>query len=449
MLVQRFYLNLVLRMVLILVTMVAQAFAIRDLLEEQLMFTFLVLTLFLVLQVVLMFSYLKKTNRKLTKFVLAIANQDFSIKFGKGEARTPHGELNQAFDRILSQYHSVYLEKESQTFLMFHLVKEIPAGILVLNQEGAVLVKNPSMERFLKLEEGQEGFYEKYIQTGVPGTYAHKLSSPGEQLNLSVTINEFLLLGRIHRVVLIQDISKEVNASEVDAIQRLLRILTHEIMNSLAPVQSLTETITMLMTDEKGRPMKQESLSQVNYNDILESVQAIQERTGGLDHFVNRFRTLTRLPDSLETTRVPVKDLFSAVSRLMHAELAGVEVLCEVDEEKLIIEADTVLLEQVLINLITNSISAMEHESAPQLNLKAYSRESHISVQVTDNGSGIPEEKLSDIFLPFYSTKEQASGIGLSFVKQILSLHNATIHVQSGVEEGSTFSMRFPIPDYR
>jgi signal transduction histidine kinase len=444
MLVKRFYLNLVLHMVLILATMSFQAFAIRDLVEGQHLFTFIVLSGFLVLQVVLLFRYLRKTNRQLTKFVLAIANQDFTLKFGKEKGKTPHKELNQAFNKIIAQYQSVYMEKESQTFLMHHLVKEIPAGIMVLNQDGGLLEKNQAIERLLKLEEGQPGFYEKIVKPGIPGTYHHKLSASGEQLDLSIHVSEFLLMNKLHKIVLVQDISKEVNAGEVDAIQRLLRILTHEIMNSLAPVQSLTETITMLMTDAEGRPREQESLSQRNYNDILESVQAIQERAGGLDRFVNRFRTLTRLPETLETEAVLVKDLFESVGKIMHAELDHVDLRTDLESENLEIRVDPALVEQVLINLINNSLTAMSTQPAPLLILKAKQSDAYITVQVVDNGSGIPEEKLSDIFMPFYSTKEQASGIGLSFVKQILRLHNASIHVRSAIGEGSTFSIRFP-----
>jgi signal transduction histidine kinase len=443
MLVKRFYLNLVLRMILILATMTFQAFAIVDMVEGQLMFTFIVLSGVLILQVVLLFHYLRRTNRNLTKFVLAIANEDFSLKFAKEKGKTPHKELNQAFNKIIEQYQSVYMEKESQSFLMQHLVKEIPAGIMVVNQEGDLIVKNHTMERFLKLEDGQPGFYEKILRADKPGANTYKLSASGEQLILSVTINEFPLLNKIHRIILVQDISKEVDAGEVDAIQRLLRILTHEIMNSLAPVQSLTETITMLMTDAEGRPREQESMSQSKFNDILESVQAIQERTGGLDHFVNRFRTLTRLPETLETKAVAIKDLFGSVSNIMHTQLMEVKLVLEVEHEEMKIEADSALMEQVLINLVTNSLTAMSATKHPCLILKAFHRNAHILIQVQDNGSGIPEEKLEDIFMPFYSTKEKASGIGLSFVKQVLLLHNANIQVHSSLGKGSTFSMRF------
>jgi signal transduction histidine kinase len=444
MLVKRFYLNLLIRMLLILATMSFLAFAIQNMLEGQLMFTFIVWSGVLILQVILLFRYLKHTNRLLTKFVLAIANQDFTQKFGQEKDRAAYQDLNQAFNKIIGQYQSVYMEKESQTFMMHHLVEKIPAGIMVLNQEGDSLVKNQAMEELLMLEEGRSGFYEQIVKPGIPGTYSYKLTSSGEQLNLSVNVSEFVLLNSIHKIILVQDISKEVTAGEVEAIQRLLRILTHEIMNSLAPVQSLTETITMLMTDAEGKPRDQDSLSQRNYNDILESVQAIQERAEGLDSFVHRFRTLTRLPEKLETETVRVKDLFESLAKMMQADLASVDFHTELESEDLEIRIDAALVEQVLINLINNSITAMAEQSSPRLELKAKKRDTYILVQVADNGTGIPSDRLTDIFTPFYSTKERASGIGLSFVKQILKLHNASIHVQSTVGEGSTFSIRFP-----
>ncbi len=413
--------------------------------KGQFLFTFIVLSGILVLQLVLLFRYLKKTNRQLTKFVLAIANQDFTLKFAGEKGKTDYRELNHAFNKIIAQYQSVYMEKESQSILMHHLVKEIPAGIIIINEEGDLLVKNKAFEDLLSMEDGPSDLYEKVLKLKIPGTYSHKLFSSGEQLNLSLTVKEFLLLNKLHRVILVQDISKEVDAGGVDAIQRLLRILTHEIMNSLAPVQSLTETITMLMTDAEGQPKEQGSLSQHNYKDILESVQAIHERAGGLDHFVNRFRTLTRLPETLETKPVLLKDLFRSVCKIMDADLALIDVRQELESEDLQIRVDAALIEQVLINLVTNSLTAMSAQKAPLLFLKAFHGDVCLTVQVVDNGSGIPPEKLADIFMPLYSTKAQASGIGLSFVKQILRLHNASIHVQSTPGQGSTFTIRFPL----
>jgi len=440
-------------MLFILITMVFLAYAFVNLLEEQLLFTFLAISGILIIQLILLFSYLKKSNRLLSRFVLAISNQDFTMKFSKDSPDTKEKNLKQAFNSLIDQYHSISMEKESQTFLIHHLLQVIPAGIMIADQEGKLLLKNRAMEDLLALEgvtslmelkKMHADFYARFLDSGVAGTYIYEHHTGGGQKKLSVSLSSFLLLNKEHRLIQIQDISKEVDAGQIEAIQRLLRILTHEIMNSLAPINSLSETVTMLLSDREGQALAQEELSRKNYKDVLESVEAIKERAEGLDHFVNKFRTLTRLPESLETKTILVKDLFESVCRIMKSQLENVEVNVEVDPEEIIISADATLIEQVLINLVNNSLTAMAITGHPELNLKAFREDDHILVRILDNGTGIPQEKLSDIFMPFYSTKEKASGIGLSFVKQILRLHNASILVQSVEQKGSIFTIKFP-----
>ncbi len=450
MLLKRFYINLVIRLLLILITMVFQAFALKNLIEAQLLFTFIVLSGILLLQVLLLFRYVRKTNRLLTKLVLSVANLDFSQTLSK--TNNSHRELKDALNKLIGQYQSIYMEKESQNFLIHHLVQVIPAGILLIDQNDQILLSNKAVRGFIdvkalntmeEIRKREPGLYQKIQKPATAGTFIHEMLQGGELKKLSVSVTEFMLLKKNHRIILVQDISKEVEAGEMDAMQRLLRILTHEIMNSLTPVHTLTETIAMLMTDEDGRPKKQDKLSQQNFNDILESVLAIQERTGGLDHFVSRFRTLTRMPETLDKITVPVKVLLDSVLKIMHSQLANVHLELEVSPEDLEIIADSVLMEQVLINLVTNSLTAMSSTEHPELTLKAFEENSHTVIRVQDNGSGIPQDKLGDIFMPFYSTKPEASGVGLSFVKQVLRLHNATIQVHSKVNQGSIFSIHF------
>lgn len=452
MLLRRFYINLVVRMILILSTMAAMAFVSNDLIERQFLFTFIVLTGFLLFQVVFLFRYLRKSDRQLSLFVQAISDQDFTLKFDGGKKPTPYRDLNEAFNTIIEQYRSVTMEKESQSFLIHHLLQAIPAGIVVLNEEGRVLLRNRAIERLLALKNVKSleeirmvepDFYKQVLRSGLPGTYVHQVSTPQGQKKYSVSVKTFHLFNSLHKLILVQDISKEVDAGEVDAIQRLLRIITHEIMNSLTPVNSLAETVTMLMTDQEGRPKVQEDLSQRNYNDILESVQAIQERAAGLDHFLNSFMTLTKLPEKIGTEPVRVRGLLESVCKIMHTELSGVDVKVHLESEELEIQIDAALIEQVLLNLVTNSLTAMSDTVHPQLALKGFRDEGAVIIQIEDNGVGIPPDRLGDIFMPFYSTKEKSSGIGLSFVKQILRMHDATIHVRSSLNEGSTFTMKF------
>ena len=449
MLLKRFYFNLSLRLVLILVNLVLLAFAIRDLIGNQLLFTFVVLSGILVLQVILVFLYIKKTNRQLTRLILSISNHDFSQTLD--DRRTPHKELQKALNSIIEQYQSVYLENESQNFLMHHLVQTIPAGILVIKPDGTFMLKNKAMEDLLGLSntsslaemKERDPDLRKLFDPPEPGSSSLSRSVLGEQKKLSVIIREIRIMNQFHLLVLVQDISRDVEAGEIDAIQRLLRILTHEIRNSLTPVQTLTETISMLMTDAKGNRKEPDELSRENYDDILDSVEAIRERTEKLDQFISRFRKLTRMPENLDFTSIRIRDLFDSVCRIMQAELSRVGLAVNVEQEDMQIQADAALMEQVLINLVTNALTAMSGTKEPLLELAAFKNERGTVIRVSDNGSGIPRDKLPHIFMPFYSTKEEASGIGLSFVKQVLRLHRASIQVQSEDGKGSDFYIHF------
>jgi len=452
MLLRKFYINLVIRIVLILLNMIAIAVVIPELIEKQLMFTLIVFAMILVLQIILLLHYVKKTNRLFTKFVLAISNLDYTSKFKTDLSATPYKDLNVAFNKIIDQYQFISKEKEMQHFFTDHLIQTMPTGILVFNKDGKISFKNKLGESLLGLDEIYslnqiEGelplFYSKLTDIEKTGSFVYETSNLNDKKKLSVTVKSFKLFKQNQKLISIQDISKEIDAGELDAIQRLMRILTHEIMNSLTPINSLTETITMLMNDEKGNAKSFEKLSTKNFNDIRESILAIKERGEGLDHFINNFRILTKLPEMLETETVLVKDILSAVCKIMEVELKNIDVQVNIDRDELKISVDNALVEQVLINLITNSLTAMSNTQKPQLLLKSFKDGDHTLIQVIDNGVGIPKEKLTDIFIPFYSTKEKGSGIGLSFVRQIMRLHNGSINVQSNVGEQTIFSLKF------
>jgi len=432
--------------------MVAIAAIIPNLIEKQLMFTLIVFAMFLVLQIILLLHYIKKTNRLLTKFVFAISNLDYTSKFKTDFSATPYKDLNAAFNKIIDQYQNVTLETQAQHFITDHIIQTIPAGILVFSENGTISFKNKRAENLLglkeiystqQLENVLPGFYNKLTKNEKTGSFIYETAGQNERKKLSVTVKSFKLYSQNQKLISIQDISKEIDQGEFDAIQRLMRILTHEIMNSLTPINSLTETITMLMSDEIGDAKPFNTFNEINYNDVRESVIAIKERGEGLDHFINNFRTLTKLPEKLQTKKVLVVDLFNSVCKIMNTELSDIYVKVETEKDDLFINVDNALIEQVLINLITNSFTAMSKTKKPELHLKAFIKNNNTIIQVVDNGIGIPNEKLSDIFIPFYSTKEKSSGIGLSFVRQIMRLHNGSINVLSKVDEETVFTLIF------
>jgi signal transduction histidine kinase len=452
MLLRKFYINLVIRIVLILLNMIAIAVVIPELIERQLMFTLIVFALILVLQIILLLHYIKKTNRLFTKFVLAISNLDYTSKFKTDLSASPYKDLNVAFNKIIKQYQNVTLETQAQHFITNHIIQTIPAGVLVFSEKGTITFKNKRSENLLgikeiysihQLEELLPDFYKKLTDNEKTGSFIYETLDKSDRKKLSITIRSFKLYSQNQKLISIQDISREIDQGEFDAIQRLMRLLTHEIMNSLTPINSLTETITMLMSDEKGDARPFNAFSEINFNDVRESVIAIKERGEGLDHFINNFRTLTKLPEKLQTKKVFVKDLFNSVCKIMNAELNNISVKVETEKDDLFIDVDNALIEQVLINLITNSLTAMSKTKKPELHLKSFIKDNNTLIQVADNGVGISKEKLSDIFIPFYSTKEKGSGIGLSFARQIMRLHNGSISVLSNAGEETVFTLIF------
>lgn len=432
--------------------MIAIAFVIPDLIEKQLMFTLIVLAMILILQIILLLYYIKKTNLLFTKFVLAISNLDYTSKFKTDYSSTPYKDLNAAFNKIIEQYQNVSLETQAQHFITDHIIQTIPAGVIVFSENGNISFKNKRSENLLGLEEVYSlyqleellpDFCNMMIENEKTGSFIYETPDLNDRKKLSVSVKSFKLYSQNQKLISIQDISREIDHGELDAIQRLMRILTHEIMNSLTPINSLTETITMLMSNDKGDPKSFDTFNETNYNDVRESVIAIKERGEGLDHFVNNFRTLTKLPEKLKTKKVLVKDLVSSVCKIMNTELSNISVKVEIEKDDLFLEVDNVLIEQVLINLITNSLNAMSKTKKPELQLKSFVKDNNVLIQVIDSGEGIPNEKLNDIFIPFYSTKEKGSGIGLSFARQIMRLHNGSINVKSKVSEETVFTLIF------
>jgi signal transduction histidine kinase len=243
----------------------------------------------------------------------------------------------------------------------------------------------------------------------------------------------------------LQNIQTELEENEMEAWQKLVRVLTHEIMNSVTPISSLANTLEEdikfhLEADNEKCEMTREEL-----DDLHLAIKTIQKRSDGLIRFVTDFRSLTHIPKT-QFAEVPVKDLFDHIDLLMRHELDENRVIFkkDVDPLNLNIKIDRELIEQVLINLIKNAIQALEEQSDRQISLSAFKRDhKHTFISVKDNGPGIDEEAQSKIFIPFYTTKKNGSGIGLSLSKQIMRQHLGSISVKSKSNEGTEFILRF------
>lgn len=223
-----------------------------------------------------------------------------------------------------------------------------------------------------------------------------------------------------------------VAETESEAWQKLIRVLTHEIMNSMAPIISLSETVT-----ERAA---QNGMNEKDYEIMLQAIQTIHRRGKGLLDFVENYRQLTRIPTPV-LSPFPVNDLFEGIQRLLQTD-AITYTYSSVDN--LYLNADRTLIEQVIINLLKNATEAVAGNPLPTIQVEAFRQEGRPVITISDNGSGIVPEAIDKIFVPFFTTKQGGSGIGLSICRQIMNRHGGSISVSSEIEKGTVFTLQFP-----
>jgi signal transduction histidine kinase len=265
----------------------------------------------------------------------------------------------------------------------------------------------------------------------------------GNERLLSIKSGALKFNERWIRLISLQNIKSEIEAGELDAWRKLLRIQRHEIINSLTPITTLTTAIRRRFISGTRRKALSE-LTDEQINDTLNSVEVIEERSKGLVDFIERFKGITDLP-GIKAGTVSIKAIFNTVGTLFAKELneKDIELNTQIIPEGLTAQGDAKLLEQVLINLVKNSIEAIENRSG-RIALASYHNSGNLTIQVTDNGKGIEKSALESIFVPSYTTKENGSGIGLSISRQIVQLHRGTMEVKSIPEKETTFAIILP-----
>ena len=256
-------------------------------------------------------------------------------------------------------------------------------------------------------------------------------------MQLAVSATVFRLHEQEYTLVSLQNIHSELEEQELEAWQRLIRLLTHEIMNSITPITSLAATADGLL--------RQVPLSSDGLADAQEAVETIHRRSAGLLHFVEDYRQPTRLPTP-HFQILSVREVGGRIEQLMRPQLAqaGIAFHLEIVPESLELTADPEQLEQVLINLLTNALQALQGQQEGRIALRArMDGRGRVVVEVADNGPGIVPEALEKIFIPFFTTKPTGSGIGLSLCQQIMRLHRGTISACSRPGEETVFVLRF------
>jgi len=398
--------------------------------------------------------YVEGTNRDLARFFESIKYEDFSQTFKEDGRGISFSELRNAFNDVVDAFRKTRSEKEEHYHYLQTVVQHIGVGLIAFQKNGEVELINTAAKRLLKvprlknikaLEPFSKTLVDKLIKLGPKEKALVKIDDSGEVLHLALFSTEFKLGGQIISLVSIQNIQSELEKTEIEAWQKLIRVLTHEIMNSITPISSLASTMNELLNENLANLKTENESEKETLDDVQQAVKTIQKRSQGLLHFVDAYRNLTLIPQP--TFQVfAIQELFDRVQKLMQTNIKenGIDFMVRVEPKTLEVTADPELIEQVLINLLLNALQALENQDNPKIQLVArLDDRGRILVQVSDNGPGITSENRDKIFIPFYSTKHGGSGIGLSLSRQIMRLHNGTINVYSEPENQTTFSLRF------
>lgn len=410
-----------------------------------------------VLSIYLIYSlirYVETTNRDLSRFFETVKYEDFSQTFKDDGRGSSFSELRAAFNDVCDAFRKARSEKEEHYHYLQTVVQHIGVGLIALQRNGDVELINTAAKRLLKvprlksvksLDQFSPQLVENLLSLRSKERALVKVYDNGELLYLSLYATEFRLGGQDISLVSIQNIQSELEKTEIEAWQKLIRVLTHEIMNSITPISSLASTISELMGEDSSGLTPSAESDQETLDDIRQAIKTIQKRSQGLLHFVDAYRNLTLIPQP-NFQIFPLQELFERVEKLMQTNIEekGIDFKSVVEPKSLELTADPELIEQVLINLLLNALQALDQQQDPQIRLDArLDDRGRILIQVRDNGPGITKENLDKIFIPFFSTKDGGSGIGLSFSRQIMRLHKGTINAHSIPDEQTTFTLRF------
>ena len=393
--------------------------------------------------------FVTTTSRDLRRLLMAIHHQDYSMSFGKRKLGKSFEDLSNDFNEVIRAFRNVKIEKEAQLQLLQVIIDQINIGVIAIRKRNEIIFINKSAEEILDITGLKKWNIDfpliQDIDREIKEMRSHgnkllELQIGAEIKQLAFHVNKATFIEEELDILTFHDIRSEIEQKEIEAWYKLIRILTHEIMNSITPLSSLTETILMLLQNKGGVQKDVSELSNEQISDIRNSVLTIQGRSEGILEFVDAYRKLTNIPHP-EFEKVSIREVIENVKGLFIAEMdkCNISFKAKYPKSDLVINADKHLMEQVFINLVSNSIFALEKRDNPFIEINVFIDKNQKIVEITDNGKGIPIDKIDKVFIPFFSTREGGSGIGLSLSKQIIYMHHGRIKAKSEEGKGTTF----------
>lgn len=442
----RFRLFVLIRVVVLFLTVAAFVYLIYF---DQKYVTTVVTGFLIIFEVFELFNYIESTNKKLSRFFDAIKYNDFNMSFTHdNKLGKTFKELNIAFKEVID---AILLERQKREEFFQELqvvVENIASGIISIDNAGQIKLINKSALNLLGIKR-QRHSNQLSIKTKEIASLVKQLDGnprgtykTNDSRELAVFETKYKLGEGAYRLFAIQDIKAELQARELEAWQNLTKVLRHEIMNSIAPISSLTSTLTQIIGEDIEKQAAHNIISHESLEDMEEGLRTISGRSDGLINFINAYRDYTNLPDP-NRVDTSINQIVQRTVNLMKGDFNEGQLIVKLPKTPHHLMLDEQLIEQVLINLIKNAREAIENKENGLVKIEVKVINQRTSVVIEDNGPGIVTEAQQKIFMPFYSTKNRGSGIGLSLSKQIMQLHDGDIIIESEIGKGAAFIMVF------
>jgi two-component system, NtrC family, nitrogen regulation sensor histidine kinase NtrY len=454
MVLNRFFINVLIRVIFIVLSGVVLGILLQHL-DHGYFYTLTGVIFLILLQTWMLVNQVNKTNADLEKFFSSVQDHDSSVRFFKDTKNSSFRKLYNRMNSLNTIIQNAKIENERTGQFLQIVVEHVDIGLLSFDNNDTIGIYNRAAKRYLNVQQpnqlvslktGNEEIF-KILNTIKPGQeILHKMKTDNLLQSILVKATELKSENNVIKLVSLQDITSELDKKELDSWQRLIRVLTHEIMNSISPITSLASVISgYFKKRDEENPATLKYIDHKIVTNTLLGLNTIEETGKGLLDFVDKYRSLTSLPKP-DFSKFTIDSLFRKCRLLMESNIPNkIKIITSVYPEDIALVADYAQVEQVLINLIKNASEALSAVKNGTIHLKAFYADYGTLIQVEDNGIGISGDIIEDIFVPFYTTRENGSGIGLSLSRQIMQNHNGSISVNSAPDKGSIFTLRFQL----
>ena len=450
MIFKQFRVNVIVRVLLLTATCLLLFIA----LNSTFIFTTVLIIGAMVYQVWSLFRFVDRTNRELAGFLDSIRYSEFTRSFSIKEAGSSFEVLSEAFNNVMQDFQQIRSEKEEYLHYLQSIVQNIDVSILAYQRNGKVEMINPAAKRLFQVNSLREinrlaplskELCDTLLKIEPGENRLVKVQDDDDILQLAIQCTEFKIKEKTILLVTVKNIQNVLEGQETEAWQKLIRVLTHEIMNSIAPISSLSSTIELMIRKYDAKSEGAARLDHEAVDEIQQALQTINKRSTGLMNFVETYRSLTKIPKP-NFDMVEMSGLLENVVTLMKKEMDDLHIQLDytMEPDSIMLQIDEQMISQVLINLVKNSVQALEGKENATISIRGYyNKRGRPTIKIIDNGPGILPDVLDKIFIPFFTTKKNGSGIGLSLSRQILRLHGGTITAQSVPEKETIFSLTF------